>query len=163
MKTDAKPAGYLTRQPMVGLGLLVAISFAIIGIGNVTGLGRLEVPVAPGPAQAARDLLFFDRDDGGIDIVDAANAGVVARLEPATNGFLRSTVRGLVRERKRRDIGPEAPFHLALGPDGRLILGDPATGRTIDLRAFGPTNLDVFARLLPPAARESSLVTSAVR
>jgi hypothetical protein len=37
-------------------------------------------------------------------------------------------------------------------PDGRLTLQDPATGRNLDLLAFGPTNAALFARLL--AARE---------
>jgi putative photosynthetic complex assembly protein len=77
---------------------------------------------------------------------------VIAQFEPATNGFLRSTVRGLVRERKRREIGSEMPFRISMEANGRLLLTDPATNRTVDLRAFGPTNLDVFARLLPDRA-----------
>jgi hypothetical protein len=34
---------------------------------------------------------------------------------------------------------------------GRLELQDAATGRMIDLDAFGVTNKDAFARLLPGA------------
>jgi hypothetical protein len=33
-------------------------------------------------------------------------------------------------------------------PDGRLTLEDPATGRRMDLSAFGPSNAAVFARVL---------------
>ena len=57
-------------------------------------------------------------------------------------------MRGLARERKRREIGPEPPFRLARAADGRLWLEDPSTGRRIDFIAFGPTNAQAFARLL---------------
>ncbi|MFY7781768.1 MAG: photosynthetic complex assembly protein PuhC, partial [Tagaea sp.] len=44
---------------------------------------------------------------------------------------------------------PETPFRLSMWRDGSLVLDDPATGRRVDLRAFGATNRDAFARLLP--------------
>jgi hypothetical protein len=53
------------------------------------------------------------------------------------------------------------PFRIALETDGRLLLSDPATGRTVDLRAFGPTNLEVFARLLPDSAVGNAFVANA--
>ena len=34
--------------------------------------------------------------------------------------------------------------------DRRLVLDDPATGSAVELEAFGPTNMAVFAGLLPP-------------
>jgi putative photosynthetic complex assembly protein len=54
-----------------------------------------------------------------------------------------------VRDRKKLALGPEMPFRLTLWHDGRLVLDDPATGRHVDLRAFGTTNRNAFARLLP--------------
>jgi len=69
-------------------------------------------------------------------------------VAPGTNGFLRGTLRGLARERKRQGIGPEAPFRLTAHDDGRLTLADPATGRRVDLESFGPTNAAVFSQLL---------------
>ena len=72
----------------------------------------------------------------------------VTVLAPGSNGFIRGVLRGLVRERKRRGIGAETPFRLSYLTDGRLLLADPATGRVIDLGAFGPTNTAAFARLL---------------
>ena len=36
--------------------------------------------------------------------------------------------------------------------DGRLSLQDEATGRSIDLGAFGPTNAAVFAHLMTGSA-----------
>jgi putative photosynthetic complex assembly protein len=142
------------RALLFGLAGVVLASLAAVGFGASTGIGRVELPLADGPAVAQRDLRFDDRDDGGISVRDADDGSLVAAVEPATGGFLRATMRGLVRERKRQGIGPEMPFRLALGTDGRLVLADPATGRIVDLRAFGPTNHETFARLLPemPAA-----------
>jgi hypothetical protein len=38
---------------------------------------------------------------------------------------------------------------LSAWTDGALSLEDRATGRTLDLRAFGQTQVEAFARLLP--------------
>ncbi len=54
------------------------------------------------------------------------------------NGFLRGTLRGLARARHSEGLDDRTPFHLAAWPDGRLTLDDPATGRRLDLEAFGP-------------------------
>jgi len=137
------------KAPLIGLGMVLVAAVAFAGFASVTGIGRVEASAPAATSIVARALYFTDRDDGGVTAIDAQNGVTVAEFEPATNGFLRSTVRGLVRERKRRDLGPEMPFLVSLESDGRLLLNDPATGRTVDLRAFGPTNLEVFARLLP--------------
>ena len=100
-------------------------------------------------ALASRDLRFEDRPDGSIVITDVADGAVVQTLEPGTNGFIRATLRGMVRERKLELIGPAPPFRLTAYADGRLTLEDLATGRRIDLEAFGHTNLAAFNRLLP--------------
>ena len=57
-------------------------------------------------------------------------------------------MRGLARERKRREIGAELPFTLVLWPTGHLSLEDTATHASIDLSAFGPDNFAPFARIL---------------
>ena len=86
-------------------------------------------------------------------VISEADTGrVVDVASPGTNGFLRSTMRGLARDRKRQDLGAEAPFRLTRWADGRLSLQDEATGRSIDLGAFGPTNAAVFAHLMTGSA-----------
>jgi putative photosynthetic complex assembly protein len=60
--------------------------------------------------------------------------------------FVRGTMRGLARERKRSGIGATPPFILSSRADGRLTLEDPQTGRHVDLEAFGQANAGVFAR-----------------
>jgi len=140
------------RGPLLGLAAVLGFAVCFAAFSATTGIGRVEAQSAAPSNAASRDLYFYDRDDGGVTVADANGGAVIAQFEPATNGFLRSTVRGLVRERKRRELGPETPFRVSMEPDGRLLLSDPATNRTVDLRAFGPTNLDVFARLLPDRA-----------
>ena len=45
-------------------------------------------------------------------------------------------------------IGDGPPFTLTLWRDGELSLTDTATGRAIELTAFGTTNRATFAALL---------------
>jgi putative photosynthetic complex assembly protein len=52
-------------------------------------------------------------------------------------------------------IGAGPPFVLTQWQDGQLTLRDTATGRTIDLRAFGVAQTTAFATILG-AARASS-------
>ena len=61
---------------------------------------------------------------------------------------MRGVVRGLAHDRKTRGIGTAPPFRLSVWRDGRLALEDTATGRLIDLDAFGASNKDAFVQLL---------------
>ena len=99
-------------------------------------------------AVETRSLRFEDMRNGSIQVTDARTGKVAASVEPGTNGFIRGTLRGLARERKRRGIGIEPPFMLTRWADGRISLEDPETGRVIELDAFGPTNGEAFAQLL---------------
>ena len=59
-------------------------------------------------------------------------------IEPGQQtGFIRGVMRGLARERRMRGIGDAPPFNLSLWRDGELSLTDSATGRSIELTAFG--------------------------
>jgi putative photosynthetic complex assembly protein len=115
-------------------------------MGRLTGVGASHMP--NDAALESRDLHFSDRSDGAVVISEAGSGRIVDVAPPGTNGFLRSTLRGLARDRKRQDLGAEAAFRLTRWADGRLSLQDEATGRSIDLGAFGPTNAAVFAHLM---------------
>lgn len=141
------------RGPLIGAAVLIVASIAAAAAVRSTGEGTLETPRAD--VLAERALVFIDRVDGGIDVVDGRDNRRLEVLVPGSDGFMRATLRGLVRERKSRGIGPETPFRLTARTDGRLTLDDPATGRLIDLAAFGPTNAAAFARLLAPPKAES--------
>lgn len=102
----------------------------------------LEVP------QQERLVRFEDAADGAVVIRDAQNNQLLARFPVAEGGFVRGSIRALARERRQEGQGREAPFRLAAWADGQLTLDDAATGRRIDLTAFGATNAGVFSRLL---------------
>jgi putative photosynthetic complex assembly protein len=140
----------LPLAPLMAMAALVLS--CLIGVSAVRLSGMSAIQQADAATLSTRQLRFEDRDDGGIAVLDAANGALLTTVAPGTNGFLRSTMRGLVRERKRQGIGPELPFELLGRSDGRLTLIDPGTGRRVDLESFGTTNSAVFARLLPPSS-----------
>ena len=135
--------------PLTAMATLVLVSLISVSIVRITGVSAVQQ--ADAPTLSTRQLRFQDQDNGSIDVLDARSGAVLETVAPGTNGFLRSTMRGLVRERKRQSLGPETPFELVGHVDGRLTLIDPGTHRRIDLESFGPTNSAVFARLLPPS------------
>jgi putative photosynthetic complex assembly protein len=132
------------RAALAGLGA-AALALAAVAAVRLSG-GPPATPDAPTVQQ--RSLRFEDRSDRGIAVVDAAT-GVTLETLHGEQGFVRGTLRGLVRERKRQGIGGDAPLQLLARADGRLTLADPLTDRRIDLESFGASNAAVFARWLP--------------
>jgi putative photosynthetic complex assembly protein len=132
------------RALLAGGGVIVA---SLLAIAAARSAGWRPA-VTDAPTLAERRLRFVDRPDGGIDIVDAQSRAVIDTAQ-GEQGFLRGTLRGVLRERKRSGLGHDAPLTLTARDGGRLALTDPATGARIDLEAFGPTNAAVFARWLP--------------
>jgi putative photosynthetic complex assembly protein len=94
------------------------------------------------------ELHFVDLPDGMISVIDAAAGQEITRLHSGEDGFMRSVMRGMVRERKAKGIGAEIPFQLSVWEDGLVSLIDPATHRRVELSAFGPDNVAAFTRLL---------------
>ena len=133
------------RAPLFGAVALVGLALVSVAFVRLTGVGATHTPDAP--AVVVRDFRFEDRPDGSIAVIDA-NLNRQVEVVTGANGFLRGTLRGLVRERKRQSIGPEPSFRLTGHADGRLTLEDPATGRRVDLESFGPTNAAVFGEML---------------
>jgi putative photosynthetic complex assembly protein len=141
-------------------GAVSVVAFALVATLAVrTGI----VPEVANPramrAEAAvavvtqRDLRFLDGADGAV-IVQDIDGTLVARVLPASEqGFVRGVMRGLARERRIQDAPADTPFRLALWADNGLTLTDLATGRQIELGAFGPTNRAAFAVMLEGAAK----------
>ena len=132
------------RVPLFAMGALVVASLVAVAGVRLSGMNISE-PDAP--VLTTRSLLFDDRADGGIDVFDAKTH---RRIDTVIGqaGFVRGTLRGLARERRRAGIGNTAPFELVAHTDGRLTLIDPSTTRRVDLESFGPTNMADFVRLL---------------
>ncbi len=144
---DSTSHSKLPTLPLAALGALVLVSVLGVGAVRLAGVSAQQRPDAV--TQQSRALRFEDGADGSIAVRDADTGALLDTVAPGTNGFLRSAMRGLVRERKRQGLGPELPFELLGRADGRLTLVDPATQRRIDLESFGASNAAVFVRLLP--------------
>ncbi|WP_144185329.1 photosynthetic complex assembly protein PuhC [Elioraea rosea] len=134
------------RGALAAAAVAVALSFgaALLFEPNDSDLSRPN-----GAPRVTRDLRFEDTPTGSIRISDARTGETVTDLAPGTGGFVRATLRGFARERRAADgPGPETPFRLTAWSDGRLTLEDPATGRFVDLGAFGPTQVESFTTIL---------------
>lgn len=131
---------------LFGAGALIGLTLLSVTVARLSGVGTMEMPVAA-PVET-RALRFEDRPDGAVAVYDARKRRVVKVLAPGTNNFVRGVLRGFARARMLAKVGPQPPFVLTRWADGRLSLADPATGRSVDLGAFGPTNVRAFARLL---------------
>jgi putative photosynthetic complex assembly protein len=140
------------RTAIAGAGLLVVAAIAVSGVARWGDVGRVEMPRTA--AVETRDLRFEDRA-GAVVVLAAEDGREVAVLAPGTNGFIRGVLRGLARERRMSGTGREPPFQLVRRTDGRLSLVDPTTGRQVELDAFGPTNVEAFAKLLHTGERQS--------
>ena len=143
--TGATQAGPHRLAMLLLAGLLVS-TVAAVAVVRSKGVAS----VAPPPAETAVkvDIHFNDQPDGSVAVLEAQSRRLLYLAQPGVDGFMRSTVRGLVRERKRSELGPEQPFELRSQRDGRLTLLDPSTGRRVDLEAFGPTNVKVFLQVI---------------
>jgi putative photosynthetic complex assembly protein len=91
-------------------------------------------------------LRFEDRADGSVAVREAAG-DMIYVVQPGAYGFIRSTLRGLARERRRADLDATTPFVLTRWSDGTVSLEDPDIRRRVNLDAFGPDNARAFAQL----------------
>lgn len=137
------------RGALIGAAGLIVITMVASGVTHIVGAPSM---VPESNAVVVRDLHFTDTADGEINVFDDSSAKPVNVIGNGSDAFLRATLRGLAQQRKREYMGPEVPFRLTAWADGRLTLDDPATGRHIELEAFGPTNEGAFVRLLKPDA-----------
>ena len=141
----------LPNGAVIGVVALVAASLLLVAVARLTGYEPARPP--PSAVVQRSELQFKDRADGAVLVYANDSDRLVDVLQPGTNGFVRGVLRGLVRERRARAVGPVPPFTLTRWSDGRLSLDDTATGRHIDLEVFGPTNAGAFADILLASAR----------
>lgn len=139
------------RKPLIAVAALIGFSLVLVTGARLSGLSASQAP--PSPVSEQVDLRFEDRADGAVTVFRAEDAELVAVLAPGSNGFVRGVLRGMARERRSRDASEAIPFRLARLADGRLTLQDLATGRVIELKAFGPDNEAAFAALLADGSR----------
>jgi putative photosynthetic complex assembly protein len=150
-----------THSDLLPRGMLILAGSLVLFVFTITATMRLaQVPASASPVAmraanhmtpiASRNLRFTDRGDGAVLIVDSDKGDTASIIQPGQQtGFIRGVMRGLARERRMRGIGDQPPFNLSLWQDGELSLTDSATGRSIELTAFGSTNRASFLALLP--------------
>ena len=132
------------RAPLVAAAALLIVSVAVVASVRWSGV---DIRSPDAPATRTLALRFEDRPDGRIAVLDAQSGQEIHAIV-GENGFIRGTLRGLARDRKRAGGGPEQPFELITRADGRFTLQDPVTGRRVDLESFGPVNAAKFAALM---------------
>jgi putative photosynthetic complex assembly protein len=134
-----KPALYMA-------GALVLLVITLAASARLFGFGAFREVATT--VQVQRDLRFSDAADGGIIVMDANTNQQSALLQPGTNGFLRGALRALTRDRALAGIGHDTPFRLVRYTDGRLVLIDLATKRSVTITSFGHTQVESFDKLL---------------
>jgi len=137
--------------PLIGAGGLVIFSLL-----SVAWMQWFAEPSASTVAAAAvpvldeRQLDFEDTELGQVLVRDASSGELIATIEPGQSGFVRSTLRGLVRARRQHGGTLDTrPFILQQRANGQLLLVDPVTDQVVDLWAFGQSNARIFAGYLP--------------
>jgi len=133
-------------NPAVGFAIFAVACLLLVGWVRFTSPAPTPNVITP---TAMRVLNFIDQPDGSISVIDQETHDIVENFS-GEQGFLRGTLRALVRERKLRGLDADQAhaFELIAHDSGRLTLRDPATDASIALESFGPTNTAVFARLL---------------
>jgi putative photosynthetic complex assembly protein len=108
----------------------------------------VDTSVIQEPVASFVDLKFFDQEDGSVAVKNAQTGAIVATLAKGEDAFIRAVIRGFVRDRTARKIDAETPFRLYRLVDTRLVIEDSATKKRVNLRGFGPTQQEAFARLI---------------
>lgn len=155
---DDKP---FPKAPLIAAFLLVGASLLVVGGTRLGLIGSPAMVEAPRVAEVTRteDLHFYDLPDGAVRVVAT---GTADRMIPvASGGFVRGVLRSLVRDRTAQGLGPEQPFRVSEWSDGAVTIQDMATGRMLNLNAFGPTNRLDFVNLIAPVAATDTAGTAA--
>ncbi|NDA51193.1 MAG: hypothetical protein EBX69_12205 [Betaproteobacteria bacterium] len=151
---------HVRPAPLIGMAALALSSLLL------AGWYRLTMPASTPhaalavnqPSAKVVDLWFVDQPDGSVLVQRSSDAAVIAQIPMGEGGFVRATLRSLIREygqgpsiRPPEGFGTlpaRHAFRLALTEQGQLLLWDPLSGRMLDLKAYGPSNRQVFFDLL---------------
>lgn len=136
---------YISKLFILVVSSMILVTLAVVG---TAGWWReAAAPSAEAP-RISLVLRFIEQADGGLSVVDMATGREFDHLAAGENGFLRTMIRVIRRDILRTDATISMPFRIEAWQDHRVTLTDSATERRVDLRAFGPTNAEVFIRWL---------------
>lgn len=119
----------------------------VITVGVVVSTRPAPAPPAEAPL-ASLTLNFVGLPDGAMSVVDAASGREIEHFAEGQNGFVTTLIRVVRRDLPREVVSNSMPFRIEAWQGNRVTLTDTINGRSLDLRAFGPTNEAVFLRWL---------------
>jgi putative photosynthetic complex assembly protein len=134
------------RGALLGAAALVAFALAAAGLGRLTGAGTVRVDYTTMVERA--DFRFEDRADGGIAVIAPESGALLGVVPAGTDGFVRTVLRSFAFDRQRHGVDAAPTFMIARWSSGQATIDDPATGRRVDLAAFGGANRQAFEHVL---------------
>lgn len=132
---------------MAAIGTVVLLVLCAVLAARLTGFEPAQPTL--GSIVESRMLGFRDAGAGRVVVYDWDSGDEIYSLQAGEGSFLRGVMRSLVRQRRGTAIAEGAPFLLTRHESQQLVISDPSTGERIELIAFGPTNVALFAGLLP--------------
>lgn len=139
------PPDTITRLFALAVAGAIMASLVIVGTAGWWREAPVHSTEVPRTSLVVR---FIEQPDGGLSVVETATGRVFDHLAEGENGFLRTMIRVIRRDIHRTEATISMPFRIEAWQDYRVTMTDTATGRLIDLRAFGPANGEVFIRWL---------------
>lgn len=147
----------LPKPLLLAAGFLIVGSLLLAYWGRQTGIGRIAVEQSA--IVAAHDLRILPQGNGTIAVY--LTDGTLVKLLPIEQaGFVSGVLRGFSRGRSLAKVPADVPFSLIRYADGRLVLEDTATGESVVIDVFGPTNAKTFVDLWLTSDRLSRLQVS---
>jgi putative photosynthetic complex assembly protein len=137
--------------PRIPLFATVAVLAGVLAVSAAARFSGFATPPAPPPVIATTELTFSDLADGGVAVHDFSSGKIISTIAARDDGFLRTTLRVLVGQREKENLGNQKPFLLQALQGGRIQLTDLATGQTVELEAFGQNQINEFLPLIHDA------------
>ncbi|HTO67413.1 MAG TPA: photosynthetic complex assembly protein PuhC [Bradyrhizobium sp.] len=144
--SEAVAGRMVPRGAILGAAALIGFSLVAASAGRLTGVGAVHADYARTTWTAS--FRFEDRADGGISVIAPESGTTIGVVPAGTDGFVRTVLRSLAFDRQRHGVGAGPAFVIARWSDGRSTIDDPATGRRVDLAAFGAANRQAFEHLV---------------
>ncbi len=144
--SEAVAQRMVPRGALLGAAALIGFSLVAAALGRVTGVGTVRADYATTVQSAS--FRFEDRSDGGISVIAPESDATIGVVPAGTDGFVRTVLRSLAFDRQRHGVGAGPAFVIAKWSDGHTTIDDPATGRRVDLAAFGAANMQAFEHVV---------------
>jgi len=138
--------------------IFVGLVGVVVAIGSLRLAGYQPPPSLPNePALASRVLAVEDAAEGTVIVRDAKTGENIVTFKHGEGSFFRATLRTLVNDRRHKGLAIDGNFRLEAHSGHQLFLIDEISGKTLSMNAFGPSNTEVFAALMPDQKKGEGL------